>query len=97
MNKLDSNKAYTVLPDNRVVEVFPKTGYKFKVSTSQSVSSGIIGISVDMYFDDEQAFLHSQNGAKTLRDLTESVENIFELAGYKIAKNITPKEKKEKE
>jgi len=73
-----------------------KTGYKFKVSTSQSVSSGIIGVSVDMYFDSEDDFLHSGNGAKTMRDLTDSVETIFKGAGYKIAKEIVPKEKKEK-
>ena len=70
-----------------------KVGYKFKVSTSQSVSSGVIAVSVDMYFDSEEDFLHSSNGAKTMRDLTDSIETIFKGAGYKIAKEIEPKEK----
>jgi hypothetical protein len=73
-----------------------KIGYKFKVSTSQSVSSGVIGVSVDYHFDDAEEFLHSGNGAKEMRDMMESVEIIFRQAGYKIAKEIEPKEKKEK-
>ena len=73
-----------------------KSGYKFKVSTSQSVSSGVIGVSVDYHFDSEDEFLHSSNGAKAMRDMTQSVEDIFKDAGYKIAKEIVPKEPKGK-
>ena len=68
-----------------------KTGYKWKASTNQSVSSGIIGVSVDYYFDDEQEFMHSFNGAKAMRDITDSIESVFKMAHYKIAKDIEPK------
>lgn len=65
-----------------------KTGFKYTVKFSQSLTTGTIGFEGSYNFDDPKEFENPKN-KQYLVGLLEAIEETFEKKGFKIA-SITP-------
>ena len=72
--------------------VYNRIGYRTRIGFSQSLSSGIIAIDGSIQYDyaDE-----AQDCIKQLVNDMQDLEKQFSDKGYKVAKTIEPKEKKQ--
>lgn len=72
-----------------------KTGYRYSISFSQSLSSGVIAFSGTVQFDEDKDG-NVPNYHEELFALLQDTEEQFKNNGYRVASDIVPKEGKDK-